>query len=65
MYERFQGKGDNFLSDGQLLTDHLERACATAGQAAKIRLHDGYNHSYFFMASFMEEHLDHHAKFLK
>lgn len=59
-----QGKGDKFLSDGQLLTDHLEKACASAGQKATVRMQDDYDHSYFFIASFMEEHVAHHASFL-
>ncbi|KAF6036183.1 ESD [Bugula neritina] len=60
-----QGAADQFLSDGQLLPDHLETACATASQKAIVRMQDGYDHSYFFISTFIGDHLHHHAKFLK
>jgi S-formylglutathione hydrolase len=55
-----QGAGDNFL-DEQLKTPLLETACAEAGYPATIRMHEGYDHSYFFIASFMDEHVAFHA----
>ena len=55
-----QGLGDNFL-DGQLRTSLLEEACRNAGHPARIRYHEGYDHSYYFMASFIGEHVAHHA----
>ncbi|EED32509.1 S-formylglutathione hydrolase [gamma proteobacterium NOR5-3] len=55
-----QGAGDNFL-DEQLKTPLLEAACAEAGYPATIRMHEGYDHSYFFIASFMDEHVAFHA----
>jgi len=64
-YDLLQGKGDQFMSNGQLLPDHLEKACAAAGMKATVRLHDDYDHSYYFIASFMGEHLRHHAQYLK
>ena len=60
-----QGAADGFLRDGQLLTDHLEKACAASGQQATVRMQEGYDHSYYFIATFMGEHIDHHAKYLK
>lgn len=56
-----QGEGDNFL-EGQLKTDLLAKACATAGQPATIRMQPGYDHSYYFISSFMAEHVAWHAE---
>ncbi|MAI89868.1 MAG: S-formylglutathione hydrolase [Hyphomonadaceae bacterium TMED5] len=58
-----QGKGDNFL-EGQLKTHLLTEACEKAGQDAVIRMQDGYDHSYYFISSFMAEHLKWHAECL-
>jgi S-formylglutathione hydrolase len=55
-----QGEADAFLA-GQLRPDDLEAACAAAGQPLTLRRRPGYDHSYFFVASFIEEHLRHHA----
>jgi S-formylglutathione hydrolase FrmB len=44
------------------LHPHLfEQACAEAGQPLNIRRHEGYDHGYYFIASFVEDHLRHHA----
>jgi len=59
-----QGSADNFLAE-QLHTQHLVDACKEAGIDATIRMQDGYDHSYFFIASFIGEHIDFHAKALK
>lgn len=61
----FQGKADNFLTQGQLLPDALVTACATGGVPVVMRMQEDYDHSYYFIASFMGDHFDHHAKFLK
>ena len=55
-----QGDADNFLTE-QLRPDVFEAACATAGQGLELRMQPGYDHSYFFIASFVEDHLRHHA----
>ena len=60
-----QGDADEFLHEGQLLPDHLEAACAAAGQPVDIRMQPGYDHSYHFISSFIEEHFEYHADFLK
>ncbi|KAK3868642.1 hypothetical protein Pcinc_025984 [Petrolisthes cinctipes] len=60
-----QGKGDNFLADGQLLPDNLVGACAKAGVPVVMRMQEDYDHSYYFISTFMGDHFDHHAKFLK
>ncbi|MBO9724502.1 MAG: S-formylglutathione hydrolase [Novosphingobium sp.] len=59
-----QGTADGFL-EGQLKTHLLEEACAEAGQPATIRMQEGYDHSYYFISSFMPEHIGWHAERLK
>lgn len=56
-----QGTGDDFLKE-QLKPELLEEACASAGIPLNLRMQEGYDHSYYFMASFMEDHIIHHAK---
>ena len=56
-----QGLADKFLAQGQLLPEQLEAACAAAGQPLRLRRQEGYGHDYFFIASFIEEHLRFHA----
>ena len=59
-----QGGADEFLS-GQLRPDLLEAACAAAGHPLTLRIHPGYDHSYYFIASFIGDHIAHHAAALK
>jgi len=56
-----QGAADEFLQE-QLLSSVFVDACNQAGQDVDLRLQDGYDHSYFFIASFMEDHLKFHAQ---
>jgi S-formylglutathione hydrolase len=56
-----QGTADSFLHE-QLKPDLLEDACARAGLPLTLRLQEGYDHSYFFIASFIEDHLRWHAE---
>ncbi|TPM40935.1 S-formylglutathione hydrolase [Mesorhizobium sp. B2-3-4] len=56
-----QGTADGFLDDG-LKPWLLEEACAKAGMALKLRMQDGYDHSYFFISTFMDDHLRWHAQ---
>ena len=58
-----QGDADGFLEE-QLQTWRLIDACKEAGQSAKIRMQPGYDHSYFFIATFIDDHLRHHARVL-
>ncbi|MFC3050661.1 S-formylglutathione hydrolase [Kordiimonas pumila] len=55
-----QGLADNFM-EGQLKPELFEDACEATGQQLKLRRHEGYDHGYFFIATFMEDHLRHHA----
>ena len=58
-----QGLADQFLE--QELNPHLlEAACAEGGIDLQMRRHAGYDHGYYFIATFMEDHLRHHAKHL-
>ena len=58
-----QGSADGFLEE-QLKPEIFERACSASGQALNLRMQDGYDHSYFFIASFMGDHVAHAAKAL-
>lgn len=55
-----QGTDDKFLAR-ELQPERLEGVCAAAGVALTLRRHAGYDHSYFFVQSFIEDHLRHHA----
>lgn len=59
-----QGEEDQFLA-AQLRPERLEQACAKAGQPLTLRRHAGYDHGYFFIQSFIEEHIAHHAQGLR
>jgi len=59
-----QGTADPFLQE-QLKPHLFEQACKDAGQPVDIRLQEGYDHSYYLMATFMEDHIRHHAVALK
>ena len=58
-----QGTADKFL-DVQLKPELSEAACADAGQSLRLRRHPGYDHSYYFIATLVDEHLAHHARAL-
>ena len=58
-----QGNADNFLAS-QLKTPLLEKACAEASYPMTIRMQAGYDHSYFFIASFIGEHIEFHMRHL-
>jgi len=55
-----QGTADNFL-DSQLKTHLLDEACRNVDMRAQIRMQEGYDHSYFFISTFMAEHVAWHA----
>jgi len=58
-----QGDRDNFLGT-QLLPETLQAAARAANHSLTLRLQPGYDHSYYFIASFIEDHLRHHAQAL-
>lgn len=55
-----QGEADSFLAS-QLKPELFEAACAAAGQTVTLRRQPGYDHSYFFIASFIDDHIAWHA----
>lgn len=57
-----QGLSDQFLT--QLHPDALEAACQASGQPLTLRRHPGYDHGYYFISTFMADHLRHHANHL-
>jgi len=58
-----QGLNDPFYK-GQLKTELFKTACKNAGQSLTLRLHNDYDHSYFFIQSFIDDHIQFHAKYL-
>jgi S-formylglutathione hydrolase len=58
-----QGLADQFLTE-QLYPDAFAAACRKVGQALTLRRHAGYDHGYYFISSFIEDHLRHHARLL-
>ena len=59
-----QGLADKFLAE-QLHPEAFEAACAEAGQPLTLRRHVGYDHGYYFIASFIDDHLRRHAALLR
>ncbi len=59
-----QGLADEFL-DEQLKPELFERACTDAGVSLTLRRHPGYDHSYYFISTFMGDHIAHHAGLLE
>ncbi|QWT22564.1 S-formylglutathione hydrolase [Bacillus sp. NP157] len=55
-----QGEADGFLVK-QLQPQRFEAACEEAGQALELRMHAGYDHGYYFIQTFIDDHLRHHA----
>ena len=58
-----QGEADEFLP--QLRPELLRAACDAAGHPLTLRLHPGYDHGYYFIASFIADHVAHHARALR
>ena len=59
-----QGDADEFLAE-HLRPELLQAACDKAGHPLTLRMQPGYDHSYYFIASFMADHLAHHARALR
>ncbi len=57
-----QGTEDQFLKDQQLLPENLLAAAQKSGQKIEFHLREGYDHSYYFIASFVADHIAFHAK---
>jgi S-formylglutathione hydrolase len=59
-----QGTADEFYDDKQLLPENFKAACEIEGQPLTLRMQEGYDHSYHFIASFIGEHIAYHARAL-
>lgn len=59
-----QGLADGFLAE-QLYPEALEAACAKAGQPLVLRRHQGYDHGYYFISTFMQDHINFHVERLQ
>ncbi len=63
IYDRIlvdQGADDPYLAE-QLKPGLLQSACAESGLPLELRMHEGYDHGYYFISTFIEDHLEHHA----
>jgi S-formylglutathione hydrolase len=60
-----QGEADKFLIEKQLNPELFEAACAQAHQPLELRRHTGYDHGYYFISTFMREHIEFHARQLQ
>ncbi|KAJ9373369.1 CAZyme family CE1 [Paecilomyces variotii] len=59
------GTGDNFYKQGQLLPENLEKAAKESGvEGVKVRYQQDYDHSYYFISTFADDHVEHAAKYL-
>lgn len=54
-----QGTSDEFLEE-QLLTENLERICREKGQELRVNMRDGFDHSFYFISTFIEDHISKH-----
>lgn len=59
-----QGSADDFLTAGQLLPNNLVEAARSAQLPCILNMREGYDHSYFYIATFVDEHIEYHARFL-
>ena len=59
-----QGLADTFLKE-QLHPQKFQEACKKAGVNLNLRQHEGYDHGYYFISTFMADHIEHHANILK
>ena len=60
-----QGKDDEFLTQLQLLPEHLDEAAKKIGQKLTLNMREGFDHSYYFISSFIESHVAFHGKRLR
>jgi S-formylglutathione hydrolase len=59
-----QGDADQFLKEKQLLPEALQKACEAKGQRLTYKSEEGYDHSYYFISTFVDEHIEFHSKWL-
>jgi S-formylglutathione hydrolase len=61
----FQGDEDEFYHEKELLPENFVEASKSVGVPVNFRLQPGYDHSYFFIATFVDDHIEHHIKSLQ
>ena len=54
------GTSDSFLTNGQLLPEAFASAAASVGQKLELRMQEGYDHSYYFISSYINDHVKFH-----
>lgn len=65
MHKVWAASLDYVTADSQLLPENFSAACEAKGVSLTLNMQSGYDHSYFFIASFIGDHIAHHAKYLK
>lgn len=60
-----QGKADNFYQEKQLLTENILEAAKVSGQEIALNMEEGYDHSYYFISTFIGEHIRFHLEHLE
>lgn len=60
-----QGSADKFYIEKQLLPENLVKACRSVGVPVILNLREGYDHSYYYISTYLNEHFEFHAKILK
>ncbi|KAL1132632.1 hypothetical protein AAG570_010584 [Ranatra chinensis] len=60
-----QGDSDEFLKAGQLTPEKFVQACKEAQVPVILNMREGYDHSYYYIATFIEDHIKHHVKYLR
>ncbi|XP_044750917.1 S-formylglutathione hydrolase isoform X2 [Coccinella septempunctata] len=60
-----QGSSDKFLKDGQLLPENLVKNCENKNISIRFNNREGYDHSYFFISSFIGEHIKYHMSYIQ
>jgi len=57
-----QGLDDSFLPKNQLQPQQFQETCQSKDYPLNLRMQEGYDHSYYFIQSFIQDHMEHHAK---
>ena len=60
-----EGTADEFRAGGQLLLEDFEKAASGVGQKLTVRRQEGFDHSYYFIAAFIQDHVAYHAEKLR
>lgn len=61
----FQGTGDFAYKNGNLLPENIMAVAKEVGFPLVLRNHEGYDHGYYFISTFVEDHIKHHMRYLR